>query len=140
MTSGHGANEGREDRRRELVDTRDPSGPEGRTYTVPFAGVWDAVADEIRSQRRWELVHADEERGLFTVVCRSFLRRSVDDLSIWIHLDEYGLTRLDVRAGARQRSRGSGANRRRVDDLLRAVDEALGPDARIVGPGDSARD
>lgn len=132
MVNGQGDNERRDGGERELVDTRDASGPDGRTYAVPFAGVWDAVAAEIRSRRRWELVHADEERGLFTVVCRSLLRRHVDDLSIWIHLDEYGLTRLDVRAGARDSGRGSGANRRRVNDLLRAVDEALGPNARIV--------
>lgn len=133
MASRRDESEGREGEPRELVDTRDPTGPDGRTYAVPFAGVWDAVAAEIRAQRRWELVHADEERGLFTVVCRSFLRRRTDDLSIWIRLDDYGLTRLDVRAGARESGRATGANRRRVDDLLRAVDEALGPDARVVG-------
>lgn len=133
MASGHDHSEGRDGGERELVDTRDPSGPAGRTYTVPFARVWDAVDAEIRAQRRWELVHADEERGLFTVVCRSFLGRRVDDLSVWVRLDDYGLTRLDVRAGARESGRGTGANRRRVNDLLRAVDEALGPDARIAG-------
>lgn len=133
MASERIESEGQEGERRELVDTRDPAGPDGRTYAVPFAGVWDAVADEIRAQRRWKLVHADEERGLFTVVCRSFLGRRIDDLSIWVRLDDNGLTRLDVRAGARESGRATGANRRKVDDLLRAVDEALGPDARIVG-------
>ncbi|MGD8495211.1 MAG: DUF1499 domain-containing protein [Gemmatimonadales bacterium] len=114
------------------VDTRASAGPEGRTYAVPFAAVWDAVAHEVGGRRGWELVHADEERGLFTVVCRSRLRRSADDLSIWVRLDEYGLTRLDVRAGTRQGRHSPGANERRIDDLLRAVDAALGPGTRVL--------
>jgi hypothetical protein len=114
------------------IDTRASSGPEGRTYAVSFAAVWDAVAAEIDAQRGWELVHADEERGLFTVVCRSRLRRSTDDLSVWVRLDEYGLTRLDVRVGSRQGRPSPGSNERRVDALLQAVDEALGPGARVL--------
>jgi uncharacterized protein (DUF1499 family) len=94
--------------------------------------VWDAVAAEIDAQRGWELVHADEERGLFTVVCRSRLRRSTDDLSVWVRLDEYGLTLLDVRVGSRQGRPSPGSNERRIDALLEAVDEALGPGARVL--------
>lgn len=119
--------------RRELVDTRSPGGPEGRTYTVPFAEVWDAATADIRSRRGWEIVHADEERGLLTVVCRSRLRRSSDDLSVWVRLDEYGLTRVDARAGSREGRLTPGANRRRVLDLLDSLDRALGPGARVVG-------
>jgi hypothetical protein len=119
--------------RRELVDTRAPGGPEGRTYTVPFADVWDAATADIQARRGWEIVHADEERGLLTVVCRSRLRRSSDDLSVWVHLDEYGLTRVDARAGSREGRLSPGANRRRVLELLESLDEALGPGARVVG-------
>lgn len=121
--------------RRELVDTRAPGGPEGRIYTVPFAAVWDAVAADIESRRGWEIVHADEERGLLTVVCRSRLRRSSDDLSVWVCLDEYGLTRVDARAGSREGRLSPGANRRRVEGLLEALDEVLGPGARILDRG-----
>ena len=114
------------------IDTRAPTGPDGRTYAVAFAAVWDAVAAEIDAQRGWELVHADEERGLFTVVCRSRLRRSTDDLSVWVRLDEYGLTRLDVRVGSRQGRPSPVSNERRIDALLRAVDQTLGPGARVL--------
>lgn len=124
---------GEEPAARDLVDTRDPGGPEGRTYAVPFAEVWDAVAAEIDSRRGWEIVYSDEERGLFTVICRSRLRRSADDLSIWVRLDDFGLTRVDARAGSREGRLTPGANRRRVLDLLRALDDALGPGARVVG-------
>lgn len=120
-------------RRRELSDTRAPGGPEGRTYTVPFADVWDAATADIRGRRGWEIVHADEERGLLTVVCRSRFRRSSDDLNVWVRLDEYGLTRVDARAGSREGRLSPGANRRRVVELLEALDEALGPGTRVVG-------
>lgn len=121
-----------EARRRELIDTRAGGGPEGRIYTVPFAEVWDAATADIRGRRGWEIVHADEERGLLTVVCRSRLRRRTDDLSVWVRLDEYGLTRVDARAGSREGRVTPGANRRRVVELLEALDAALGPGTRVV--------
>lgn len=126
--------------RRELVDTRADGGPEGRIYTAPFAEVWDAATADIRGRRGWEIVHADEERGLLTVVCRSRLRRSSDDLSVWVRLDEYGLTRVDARAGSREGRLSPGANRRRVDELLEALDEALGPGTRVVDRRPGSRD
>lgn len=137
----HGPEPGSEDAgRRELVDTRAPHGPEGRTYTTPFAAVWDAATADVRGRRGWEIVHADEERGLLTVVCRSRLRRSSDDLSIWVRLDEYGLTRVDVRAGSREGRLTPGANRRRVLEFLASLDEALGPGARVVGRRSGGRE
>jgi len=121
--------------RHELVDTRASGGPEGRIYTVPFAVVWDAATADIESRRGWEIVHADEERGLLTVVCRSRLRRNSDDLSVWVRLDEYGLTRVDARAGSREGRLSPGANRRRVEELLAALDQALGPGVRVLDRG-----
>lgn len=121
-------------RRRELVDTRDPAGPEGRTYAIPFAAVWDTVAARIHAQRGWEIVYSDEERGMFTVVCRSRLRRSIDDLSVWVRLDEYGLTRVDARATSREGRLTPGANRRRITGLLDELDETFGPEARVLRP------
>lgn len=131
---------GSEEAGRELIDTRAADGPEGRTYTVPFAEVWDAATADIRGRRGWEIVHADEERGLLTVVCRSRLRRSSDDLSVWVRLDEYGLTRVDARAGSREGRLSPGANRRRVVELLGALDEALGPGTRVVDRRPGSRD
>ena len=136
----NGASDADASKRRELVDTRGATGPDGRTYAIPFADVWDAVAARVAAQRGWELVHADEERGLFTIVCRSRLRRSVDDLSIWVRLDEDGLTRLDVRAGSREGRQTPGANRKRVTELLQALDDALGPGARVIRPGGTGRE
>lgn len=115
----------------EVVDTRRKGQPEGCVYAVPFAQVWDLVAAEIRSQRGWELVHADEERGMFTVVCRSRFPKGTDDLTIWICLDDNGLTRLDIRSSTREGRRQPGGLRRRVESLLGSVERSLGPGALV---------
>ncbi|MGI9037776.1 MAG: DUF1499 domain-containing protein [Gemmatimonadota bacterium] len=117
----------------EVVDTRKRGQPEGCVYAVPFAEVWDLVASEIQSQRGWDLVHADEERGMFTVVCRSRFPKRTDDLTIWIRLDENGLTRLDVRSSSREGRRQPGGLKRRVESLLGSVERSLGPGARVRG-------
>lgn len=114
-----------------VVDTRKPFGPEGRTYAAPFAAVWDLLDAEIRGRRNWELVHADEERGLFTVACRCFMPPGTDDLSVWVCLDEDGLTRVDLRSSARGGRRDFGANQRRVHSIIQALDEALGTGNRV---------
>jgi len=117
--------------RPQVVDTRASGGPAGRTYAAPFAGVWDLLDTAIREHRKWTLVHSDEERGLFTVVCRNLVPPGTDDLSIWVRLDEFGLTRVDIRSSARADRRDFGANQRRVAHLLRTLDEGLGPGNRI---------
>jgi hypothetical protein len=117
--------------RPQVIDTRTPAGPDGRTYAAPFAAVWDLLDAEIRARRNWELVHADEERGLFTIVCRCLMPPGTDDLSVWVCLDEDGLTRVDVRSSARGGRRDFGANQRRVNSIIRALDEGLGTGNRI---------
>jgi hypothetical protein len=114
-----------------VVDTRVSTGPDGMTYAAPFADVWDLIDAEIRARRNWDLVHADEERGLFTVVCRSLIPPSTDDLSVWVCLDEFGLTRVDVRSSARSGRRDFGANQRRVTAIFRALDEGLGTGSQV---------
>lgn len=117
--------------RPQVVDTRVSAGPEGRTYAAPFAVVWDLFDAEIRARRNWELVHADEERGLFTVVCRSLVPPGTDDLSVWVCLDEFGLTRVDARSSARGGGRDFGANERRITAIFRTLDARLGTGNRV---------
>jgi hypothetical protein len=116
---------------RAVADTRRPDGPVGRTYAAPFAHVWDALLAEIRRRKRWTLVHADEGLGLLTVICRRLLPRGLDDLTVWVSLDENGLTRVDLRSMARSGRSDFGANERRVRDLTKQLDRALGPRARV---------
>jgi hypothetical protein len=112
------------------VDTRSPGGPEGRLYTASFADVWDRVLEEVRMQARWNLVHHDEDLGLITVRCRGFLNAGASLLTIWVSLDDNGLTRLDLRSVPETR-RDLGAGERRVRGLLDRLDRALGPGARV---------
>ncbi len=120
-----------DDGRPQVVDTREPSGPDGRTYAAPFADVWDLIDSEIRARRSWELVHADEERGLFTIVCRCLVPPGTHDFSVWVCLDEDGLTRVDMRSSARGGHRDFGANQRRIASLVRALDKGLGTRSRV---------
>jgi len=117
------------------ADTRQPAGPAGRTYAAPFARVWDLMRAESRTRRGWTLVHADEEIGILTVTCRSALFRFVDDLTVWVSLDENGLTRLEARSTSRVGRGDLGANRRRIEGLLRRLDRALGPGAKVRAAG-----
>ena len=112
------------------VDTRSPGGPEGRLYTASFADVWDRVLEEVRMQARWNLVHHDEDLGLITVRCRGFLNAGASLLTIWVSLDDNGLTRLDLRSVPETR-RDLGAGERRVRGLLDRLDRAFGPGARV---------
>ena len=113
------------------ADTRGPDGPEGRLYAVPFARVWDAIPSIVARRRLWRVVHADEELGLATIVCRLPVSGIAGEISVWVHLDDNGLTRVDARAGARGRWQGPRAARRRLDRFLAGLDRAVGPDARI---------
>lgn len=115
----------------EPVDTRSPGGPEGRLYAASFAVVWDHVLDEVRQRRRWELVHHDEDLGLVTVRCRGFLSTGEGLLTIWVSLDDNGLTRVDLRSVPESR-RDLGAGERRVREVLRRLDDAVGPGARLT--------
>lgn len=117
--------------RENVADTRDSEGPEGRVYTVPFARVWDELTAYIRGRRRWRLTHKDEELGMLTVTCRSLVFRFVDDLTVWVGLDENGQTRVEARSASRVGKGDFGVNRRRIGRLLEHLDEVLGPEARL---------
>ena len=114
-----------------LADTRDPDGPEGRVYTIPFARVWDQLLELIGRRRSWTLAHKDEDLGMLTVNCRSLVLRFVDDLTLWIGLDENGLTRVEARSTSRVGRGDMGGNRRRIERLLGQLDVALGPGCRV---------
>lgn len=107
------------------VDTRRHGSPRGRVYLVPFAVVWQELIELARSRWGWRLEHADEERGLVTVTCRTPVFRFVDDLAVWVWLDGDGRTRVDARSRSRAGRGDLGTNRRRVDRLLRHLDRRL---------------
>lgn len=113
------------------ADTRAEDGPGGRLYAAPFARAWDSLLAQIQARPRWELAHEDEELGLITVRCRSLVFRFVDDLTIWVELDENGMTRVDARSASRVGQGDLGVNRRRLVRLFRTLDEQVGPETRL---------
>lgn len=114
-----------------VADTRAEDGPEGRVYAAPFAQVWDAILDQVHSGRGWVLAHKDEELGIITVRCRTPVFRFIDDLTIWVGLDENGLTRVDALSRSRVGKGDLGVNRRRIVRMLATLDHTLGPEARL---------
>jgi hypothetical protein len=113
-----------------VADTRTPGGPDFRLYAAPFADVWDSLLDLVHQRRGWKLVHADEELGLMTVMCAAPVLRFRDDLTIWVSLDENGLTRVEARSESRVGKGDLGVNRRRIERLLQRLDDAFGPAVR----------
>lgn len=114
-----------------VADTRSPGPPSGRTYAAPFAEVWDAVLAEVGRQSRWRVEHADETNGILRITCRSRVFGFVDDLTVWLALDEAGLTRLEMRSAARTGHGDFGVNRRR---LVRLLDDLDGLFERVNSP------
>jgi len=115
----------------ETIDTRRPESPEGRTYAAPYARVWDALHEEIERRRLWSVVHSDEELGLLTAVCRSWLSRQTSHITVWVRLDENALTRVDVRSWTRPGICFPGGNRRRVQEIIAGLDRMLGRETRV---------
>lgn len=109
-----------------VADTRRPGPPHGRRYAVPFARVWDELRAIVEDRRGWKLAHADETEGLLTVTCRTLVFRFVDDLAVWVSLDEEGFTRVEARSRSRVGTGDLGVNRRRIQRLLRDLDQRLG--------------
>jgi hypothetical protein len=109
-----------------VADTRLPDGPDGRLYTsVPFARAWDAVMREVSRNRKWSLVHSDEDLGILTIACRTPVLGFVDDLTVWVSLDANGFTRVEARSASRSGRGDLGVNRRRLVRLMKRVDRSV---------------
>lgn len=117
-----------------VADTRRPGGPEPRLYETPFARVWDEILAAVEKRGGWALLHKDEELGLITLACTTPILRFIDDLTIWVALDDNGLTRVDALSRSRRGKGDWGVNRRRIDRMFHALDLALGPSARLAAP------
>lgn len=123
-----------------VADTRAPDGPAPRLYAAPFARVWDEILAEVERRRRWTLRHKDEELGIITVECRSLVLRLVDDLTVWVSLDDNALTRVEARSRSRVGKGDFGVNRRRIERLLGTLDRAVGAEVRVRGDATGGRD
>ncbi len=98
----------------------------GRTYSVPFARVWDESLKVIESSPRWKLIDADEGRGVIRAEATTLVLRFVDDVRLRIKLDQNALTRVDMRSSSRVGRGDLGANARRIRRFFRELDRRLG--------------
>ncbi len=114
-----------------VADTRAADGPSSRLYAAPFAEVWDSLVDSAHRRRGWKLIHADEELGIMTIVCTTPVLRFHDDLTIWLSLDENGLTRVEARSESRVGRADLGMNQRRIERLLARLDRTVGRAVRV---------
>lgn len=119
-----------EDRARTHPEHPDES-LKGRTYAIPFAQVWAAVV-EIASGglRGWTTVVADEDLGVLRAECQVLVFRFVDDVEIWVSLDENAQTRVDMSSSSRVERGDLGRNARRIRKFFQVLDRRIG-----AGPG-----
>jgi len=98
----------------------------GRTYTIPFAQVWDAALFLVDGGlARWILVGSDDVKGVIDAERTTFFTRRVSDVRIDVGLDHNGQTRVDVHARSRGERGDLGANARAIGVLLRRMDKHL---------------
>jgi hypothetical protein len=100
----------------------------GRTYAIPFEQVWQASLALARGGlRRWKLIDSDDYEGIINAEAKTLIWRFKDDVVIRVYLDENAQTRVDVESRSRKGSADFGANARRVNRFLRALDRKLMP-------------
>ena len=111
----------------------------GRRYAVPFQQVWTAALRLASSTPRWEMVEADDLRGLLRVEARALLFGGVSDIEILVRLDADAQTRVDVLSRSRKQGFDLTSHPRRVRRFLRALDRAVAASpATILPPHEGA--
>ncbi|HIC64294.1 MAG TPA: DUF1499 domain-containing protein [Gemmatimonadetes bacterium] len=98
----------------------------GRTYAIPFDGVWKAALKVSNKQMRgWSVLYIDDQTGVIVAEALRLPWRDKDDVRISIGLDKNGQTRVDLRSTSRQGKRDWGRNHRRILSFLRLLDREL---------------
>jgi uncharacterized protein (DUF1499 family) len=107
-------------------ETADDPRLRGRTYLVPFATVWDEIVLMIKENGRWNLVRANEDKGMIGFEATTLVFRLVDDVRIKVKLDQNALTRVDMWSHSRVGKGDLGGNIRRISRFFRDLDRRLG--------------
>jgi hypothetical protein len=106
----------------------------GRTYAIPFDTVWRAaLALADGGQRGWRLLAADDEEGVILAEATTPVLRFVDDIMIYITLDEDAQTRVDAHSGSRVGRSDFGTNARRLDRFFRRLDARVASERPAAG-------
>lgn len=108
----------------------------GRTYAISFDRVWNACTELAGGGlRRWWVARADDQRGVIDARQKTMVLRRVDDVRIYVSLDNNGQTRVDVTSRSRTKRGDLGTNARRVYRFFRALDRKLeATPAQILDP------
>lgn len=105
----------------------------GRTYAIPFDGVWNAAVELTSGGlRRWSLLDADDGPGTLQAEAGPFLFGRPSEVLIRVSLDRNGQTRVDAVASTGGPRWDWGACRRRAIHFFRALDRALASRGRPV--------
>ncbi|MCY4398444.1 MAG: hypothetical protein OXE96_03740 [Gemmatimonadetes bacterium] len=127
---------------RTSVDSDDPR-LTGRTYTIPFATVWQAaIALTGGRLHGWRIARADDEIGIIMADVKGPLLPLEASVSVYVTLDANAQTRVDVWARGLHGGWGLGVHQRRVGSFFAALDRLLNVepgqilDPRLFGPTD----
>lgn len=98
----------------------------GRTYAIPFDRVWNACMELAGGGLpRWWIARADDQRGVIDARQKTFVFRFIDDVRIYVSLDNNGQTRVDMASRSRKGRADLGTNARRIHRFFRALDRHL---------------
>ncbi|HEX2211810.1 MAG TPA: DUF1499 domain-containing protein [Longimicrobium sp.] len=97
----------------------------GRSYSVPFAQVWDAALQIAQRTRGWTITSSDPRAGEIVAQATSRVWKFTDDVWIRLSLDEDGQTRVDLASASRKGGADLGTNARRIARFLRSLDARL---------------
>lgn len=98
----------------------------GRTYAIPFDRVWNACMELAGGDLpRWWVARADDQRGVIDARQKTLVFRFIDDVRIYVSLDNNGQTRVDMASRSRKGHGDLGANARRIHRFFRALDRHL---------------
>ena len=112
----------------------------GRTYAIPFEAVWRSCMKLIGKRSGWRILQSDDLVGFIRVRCVTRVFHQEGDLEILVGLDEYGLTRVDLRSSSCTRRMDLGLNARRVGRFSKWLDKSLGAgQGKILDPRETAR-
>jgi hypothetical protein len=110
------------------MTSRDATDPRltGRIYDIPFEDVWRAaLALASGGLSRWALTSADDQNGLIQAEASTLIIGNVGDVTVRIGLDPDARTRVDMRSTSRSAGKDWGANVRRIERFLHALDDRL---------------
>ena len=79
----------------------------------------------VETNRRWELLRADEGSGLIWAEATTPVLRFVDDVRFKLKLDKDALTRVDMWSASRVGKFDLGTNTRRIARFYRELDRRL---------------